>query len=74
MKGGIGLRQKIEATFDSNRKKNQLDTKKSFKTPISWPPGVSALDTLNDSTWQRHLAEKNRCFKFIEYKSKQKIL
>ena len=30
----------------------------ALKTPISWPPGVSALDALNDSTWQRHLAEK----------------
>ena len=25
---------------------------------LNWSPGVSALDTLNDSTWQRHLAEK----------------
>ena len=29
-----------------------------LKRRINWPPGVSALDALNDNTWQRHLAEK----------------
>ena len=29
------------------------------------PPGVSALNALDDSTLQRHLAEKNLCFKRI---------
>ena len=44
--------------------------------PISWSPGVSALDALNDSTWQRHLADKivilSHCFKFIVYKTNKK--
>ena len=39
-----------------------------LKRRLVCPPGVSALDALNDSTWQRHLAEKNRCFKCIVYK------
>ena len=30
----------------------------ALETPISWPPGVSALGALNDSRWQRHLAKK----------------
>ena len=30
----------------------------NLKRQTSWPPGVSAFDTLNDYTWQRHLAEK----------------
>ena len=29
-----------------------------LKRRINWPPGVSALDALNDYMWQRHLAEK----------------
>ena len=29
-----------------------------LKRRLVCPPGVSALDALNDSTWQRHLAEK----------------
>ena len=29
-----------------------------LKRPNSWPPDVSALDALNDYTWQRRLAEK----------------
>ena len=29
-----------------------------LKRRNSWPPGVSALDGLNDFTWQRQLAEK----------------
>ena len=29
-----------------------------LKRQNNWPPGVSALDALNDYTWQRHLAEK----------------
>ena len=28
-----------------------------LKRRNSWPPGVSALDALNDFTWHRHLAE-----------------
>ena len=36
-------------------------------TPISWPPGVSALDALNDSTWQRHQAEKNLRKLYIDH-------
>ena len=28
-----------------------------LKRRNSWPPGVSALDTMNDYMWQRHLAE-----------------
>ena len=31
-----------------------------LKRRNSWPPDVSGLDALNDYTWQRHLAEKNR--------------
>ena len=34
--------------------------------------GVSALDAVNNSAWQRHLAEKNRCFKCIVYKTNKK--
>ena len=26
-----------------------------LKRRNNWPPGVSALDALNDYTWQRHL-------------------
>ena len=29
-----------------------------LKRQNNWPPGVSALNALNDYTWQRHLAEK----------------
>ena len=29
-----------------------------LKRRNNWPPGVSALDALNDYTWQRRLAEK----------------
>ena len=31
-----------------------------LKRRNSWPPDVSALDALNDYTWQRYLAEKSR--------------
>ena len=34
-----------------------LDTM-HLKRRLVCPPGVSTLDALNDSTWQRHLAEK----------------
>ena len=30
-----------------------------LKRRISWPPDVSALDTLNDYTLQKYLAEKS---------------
>ena len=30
-----------------------------LKRRLVCPPGVSALDALNELTWQRHLAEKN---------------
>ena len=33
----------------------------ALKRQNSWPPGVSALDALNDYKWQRHLAEKYVC-------------
>ena len=33
-----------------------------LKRQNSWPPDDSALDALNDYTWQRHLVEKS-CFK-----------
>ena len=38
-----------------------------LKRRNNWPPGVSALDALNDYTWKRHLAEKRRlkCIVFI---------
>ena len=39
-----------------------------LKTPISLSARCLALDALNDSTWQRHQAEKNRCFKCIVHK------
>ena len=42
-----------------------------LKRRSSWQPGVSALDALNDYTWQRHLAEKCR-LKCIVYKSNNK--
>ena len=29
-----------------------------LKRRNNWLPGVSALNALNDYTWQRHLAEK----------------
>ena len=29
-----------------------------LKRRLVCPPGVSALNAFNDSTWQRHLAEK----------------
>ena len=35
-----------------------------LKCRNSWSPDVSALNVLNDYTWQRHLAEKYR-FKSI---------
>ena len=44
-----------------------------LKRRNSWPPGVSALDGLNDFTWQRHLAEKRR-FKCIVYKQITNIM
>ena len=31
-----------------------------LKRRNNWPPGVSALDALNDYTWQKHLAEIRR--------------
>ena len=43
-----------------------------LKRRNNWPPGVSALDALNDYTWQRHLAEKS-LLKCIVYKSKALI-
>ena len=43
----------------------------NLKRQNSWPPDVSALDALNDYTWQRHLAEKSR-FKCIVYKTNNK--
>ena len=42
-----------------------------LKRRNSWPPDVSALDSFNDYTWQRHLAEINR-FKCIVHKTNSK--
>ena len=42
-----------------------------LKRRKSWPPDVSALDALNDDTWQRHLAQKSP-FKCIVYKTNSK--
>jgi len=42
-----------------------------LKRRNSWPPDVSAIDALNDNTWQRHLAEKS-CFKCIVYLTNKK--
>ena len=39
-----------------------------LKRRKSWPPDVSALNALNDDTWQRHLAQKSP-FKCIVYKT-----
>ena len=39
-----------------------------IKRRNNWPPGVSALDALNDYMWQRNLAEK-RLLKCIVYKT-----
>ena len=36
------------------------------------PPGVSALDAMKDSTWKKHLSEKNRRFKCIVNKTNNK--
>ena len=41
-----------------------------LKRQNNWP-GVPALDSLNDNTWQRHLAEKRR-LKCIVYKTNNK--
>ena len=38
-----------------------------LKRRNNWPPGVSALDALNDYKWQRHLAEKT-LFKIDDYR------
>ena len=46
----------------------------NLKRRLVCPPGVSALDTLNDSSWQRHLVGKNRCFKCIVYKKAKNIM
>ena len=42
-----------------------------LKRRNSWPPDVSALDALNDFTWQIQLAEKSR-FKCIVCKTNNK--
>jgi len=38
------------------------------------PPDVSALDVLNNSTWQRHLAEKIVVLSALYIKEVKKIL
>jgi len=41
---------------------------KGGKTPISWPPGVSALDAVNESTCKKQKSS----FKCIVFKSNKK--
>ena len=43
-----------------------------LKHRLVCPPGASALDALYESTRQRHLVGKNRCFKCIVYKRSKK--
>ena len=43
-----------------------------LKRRNSWPSDVSALDALNEYTWQRHLAEKNVVLRAIVCKTNNK--
>ena len=43
-----------------------------LKRQLVCPPCVSAFDALNDSTWQRHLAEKIVVLSCIVYKRSKK--
>ena len=44
-----------------------------LKRRLVCPPGVSALDALNDSTWQRHLAEKIVLLSALSIKEVKKV-